>query len=193
MTFTENWFSAEQAEHISNLAQGVRHLGAVLEIGCWEGFSTYHIANKIYPDDVYCIDTWRGNETESIVTQVEHVSVTAAKERDVFKTFCENMDALTHGNYIVLRQDWRTIPLYTPTIAFLHIDAEHDYQSVYDCLTMFYPLVLAGGIVCGDDYKTASADRSDLNGGVERAVQEFFNALGIAVNADKNAWWIHKP
>jgi predicted O-methyltransferase YrrM len=194
VTFTEHWFSAEQADHISNLALGVKHLGAVVEIGCWEGFSTHYIAKKIFPDDIYCIDTWRGNETESLVTNIEHGSVTAAKERDVFKTFCDNMDTLTKGNYIVMRQDWRSVVLYDPTVlAFLHIDAEHDYQSVFDCITRFYPFIVKGGIMCGDDFRTADIGRADLHGGVERAVREYFEPLGITVHTDYNAWWIYKP
>ncbi len=189
MTFTENWFSAQQADHIADLAYGVRHLGVVLEIGCWEGFSTYHIANKISPDDIYCIDTWAG----SVAEDENHTTVLKAKERDVFKTFCDNMDSLTIGNYIVLREDWRSTVLYSPTVfSFVHIDAEHDYKSVYDCITKFYPFIAQGGVMCGDDYQTASADRADLQGGVERAVKEYFEPLGVIIHTAHNAWWIFK-
>ena len=32
--------------------------------------------------------------------------------------------------------------------------------------------MVKGGIICGDDYQTASIYRHDLHGGVERAVKE---------------------
>lgn len=190
MTFHERWMSDEQAQHIANLAASVKGKGSIVEIGCWEGFSTHYIANAVYPEDVFCIDTWAGNVDE----HAEHVSVVAATQRDIFQSFQENMDTLTQGNYIVYRTNSKTIHLHgTEQIAFLHIDASHDYTSVTQDITLWYPFIVSGGIMCGDDYKTASADRADLQGGVEKAVQDFFTPRGITVHLLHNAWWIYKP
>lgn len=186
MTFNETWMSKQQAEHIAGLARSVIGRGIFVEIGCWEGFSTYHIAQAIDPELLCCVDTWRGNEDENMA----HPSVTAAKERNVYQTFCDNMDQLTTGNYIPYRMDWRAaLSVLARPIAFLHIDASHDYTSVKETIDMWYPWVVHGGIICGDDFKTANATRDDLHGGVERAVRDCFDNQ---FESNYNAWWKHK-
>ena len=172
--FHENWYSGEQLSILSNLLPRVKHLeGLSIEIGCWEGRSAQVIANKIYPDTLTCNDTWMGNLEESKVTGTINISETIAKERDVFAVFKKNMDVLTKGNYTVVRQDcleWLKT-LDTP-VKFCHIDACHDYKSVYDTIQLLLPHVVKGGILCGDDYCNAGIHRTDLQGGVERAVTE---------------------
>ena len=42
--------------------------GNIIEIGCWEGKSTYHIANSCYPETLICNDAWLGNTAESNLT-----------------------------------------------------------------------------------------------------------------------------
>jgi len=186
MTFTENWFSVDQASLISGLAYLVKDRGLVVEIGCWEGKSTYHIANAIYPTTLYAIDTWRGNEDESM----EHPSVIAAKERNVYQRFNDNMAALTQGNVIAIQSDWRdALALIPGPVGFLHIDAAHDYVSVFAMLVAWYPCMIKGGIICGDDFKTADASRADLGGGVELAVRTFFTDRTI--HSEHNAWWVY--
>jgi Methyltransferase domain len=188
MTFHDTWFHPNQAAQIAALAAQVHERGICVEIGCWEGFSTHYIANAIHPTPLYAVDTWRGNEDES----ADHPSVLFAKERDVYATFEANMRALTKGNVIAMQLDWRdAITLFRGGIAFLHIDAAHDYTSMIDMLVAWYPKMLPGGIICGDDYKTASSSRADLQGGVERAVTEYFQQQGLTVHTDHNAWWVY--
>lgn len=57
-------------------------------------------------------------------------------------------------------------------ISFCHIDASHDYNSVKKTIEMILPNMVYGGVLCGDDILYANVNRPDLNGGVERAVQE---------------------
>ena len=191
MTFRENWYSTQQAHHIAELATTMRDKGMCMEIGCWEGFSTYYIANAIYPTQLLCVDTWQG----SIAENVNHVSVIEAEKRDVYRQFRDNMQALTKGNYLTFVYDWRgIIPILKGAgyeFSFVHIDAEHDYQSVYDCIEMLYPLMVHGGIMCGDDFTSANIARTDLGGGVEKAVRDFFGAKGIEIHSANNAWWIY--
>lgn len=63
--FNENWYMDIQCEHLKLLAKTVKHLnGKCIEIGCWEGKSTYNLANELYPDILLCNDTWLGNIEE---------------------------------------------------------------------------------------------------------------------------------
>lgn len=178
--FNENWYSNEQCMELAKLVSSIKHLeGDIIEIGCWEGKSTTYIANTCYPENIICNDTWRGNIDEGIVTGVKHSSTEIAETRDVYSRFIDNMNTLTKGNYIVKKMDCHDfMESYTRPIKFLHIDASHDYESVYKSIKMALPLIIDGGILCGDDFLSANMGRTDLQGGVERAVRELLPGFG---------------
>ena len=172
--FNENWYSEDQAFFLQRLIQNVKNIdGSIIEIGCWEGKSTSYIAKACYPESVICNDTWLGNVAESQLTGITHVTEIILKNRDVYSIFLNNMNNLTKGNYTVVKQDcleW--LKTYNEPIKFCHIDASHEYQSVYDTIKLIIPNLQKGGIVCGDDFLNANITRNDLGGGVERAVRE---------------------
>jgi predicted O-methyltransferase YrrM len=172
--FNEDWYSYTQCNDLKNLALQVKNIsGKVIEIGCWEGKSTCYIANTCYPENVVCNDTWLGNVQESIVTGNIHPTEVILKTRDVYQIFLNNMNSLTKGNYSVVKQDcieW--LKDYNEEIKFIHIDASHEYESVYKTIQLALPKMVKGGIICGDDFLSANIHRHDLHGGVERAVRE---------------------
>lgn len=195
--FHETWYGVNQlALLMRTLAKTVgrvdwredaRNLdGDIVELGCWEGRSTIALANIAAPAEVIAVDTWQGSSDE----HPEHPTVHSARERDVFTTFCRNVQNFTEGNVNPLRCDVHEfLAGYTGRMRFVHVDASHDYSSVRRTLERVLPHVVEGGIVCGDDLLTASLERADLDGGVERAVREClpgFSSVG-------NIWWWEKP
>jgi predicted O-methyltransferase YrrM len=141
--------------------------GLIVEIGCWEGRSSHRIANACYPQNLICVDTWEGNVDEG-----EPYSQLVAKQRDVHSTFLENMNELTQGNFKDFRMDCHEYLRGDRLYKFVHIDACHDYDSVKRTIEAILPRLVSGGVICGDDYLSASEERIDLNGGVMRAVKE---------------------
>jgi len=172
--FNEDWYSESQIRNLITLLQKVKGInGKIIEIGCWEGKSTISLANNCFPEILICNDTWLGNVNESIITGVTHITEIILKERDVYSIFIENMNNNTQKNYVVIKEDcleWLTH--FDGDIKFIHIDASHEYESVYETIKLVLPKLVKGGIICGDDYQTANMNRIDLHGGVERAVQE---------------------
>ena len=73
----------------------------------------------------------------------------------------------------------------TDDIKLCHIDASHDYESVKKTIEMIMPHIVKGGVICGDDIIAANKNRTDLEGGVERAVIETLPGHKI----DRNCWW----
>lgn len=144
MTFTEEWFSPANQKALGDLHDLTSHLtGDVVEIGCWQGRSTVALANAAYPSVVHAVDTWEGSPGE--------ISADLASERDVHAEFLANIDSHTAGNVVSHRMGWRD---YLPTsgpIRFLHIDAEHTRVEVRDNILAAKPLIVRGGIICGDD------------------------------------------
>jgi len=172
--FNENWYADDQINDLCRLAKEVRDLeGSIIEIGCWEGKSTYNLANTVYPENLICNDTWLGNVEESKCTGVKHVTEIILEQRDVYNIFKNNMDTLTKCNYEIVKKDcieW--LKTYDKPIKFCHIDASHEYESVYKTIELVLPKMIKGGIICGDDFFNANMGRTDLHGGVERAVRE---------------------
>ena len=142
--FGEMWFHPASQKALGDLHDRTTHLqGDVVEIGCWTGRSTVALANAAYPAVVHAVDTWNGSPGE--------ISAELAAERDVYSQFRANIEAFTAGNVIPHRMGWRE---YLPTsgpIRFLHIDAEHSYVEVRDNILAALPLMVPGGVICGDD------------------------------------------
>ena len=187
--FHENWYSDDQQKNLGNLSKMVSNLeGSCIEIGCWEGKSTYYLANQIYPEILICNDTWLGNVEESKITGVKHISEKIAEERDVYSIFINNMNSLTQKNYSVVKKDcleW--LKTYNNPVKFCHIDFSHEYESIYQTIQLLLPHVVKGGILCGDDFINLNIYCVELHGGVERAVRELLpNCRNIG-----NLWyWI---
>jgi len=173
-TFHEEWYHPEQIKELSKLAFDSKYpnhdfkVYKNLEIGCWEGRSTIAIANSVFPEELICVDTWKGNIDEG-----EPLSQKMAQERDVFGQFLDNMIECTKGNFTPFKTDCHSYIKETTNIfKFVHIDACHDYESVKKTIVSLLPKIVIGGILCGDDYLTANDQREDLYGGVMRAVKE---------------------
>jgi len=172
--FHENWYSDKQCNNLKNLLKKVKGLsGDIIEIGCWEGKSTVQLANVCFPEVLIVNDTFLGNIDESIITGITHPSELILKERDIESIFKSNMKQLTKGNYNLIKKDcFDFLRNYNSKIKFIHIDASHDYESVFAVIQLVLPKLVKGGIICGDDFLTSNITRTDLNGGVERAVRE---------------------
>ena len=172
--FNEDWYPDNQINDMCNLFNKVKELsGNIIEIGCWEGKSTSFLANKCYPEILICNDTWEGNIEESKISGNIHITEVICKQRDVYKIFINNMNLLTNSNYKIVRKDClKWLQEYKEPIKFIHIDASHDYDSVYKTINLILPNLIKGGIICGDDFYNASIKNYPLNGGVEKAVKD---------------------
>lgn len=166
----EDWYNTEQSLELQKTVDSVKHLaGLFLDLGVWQGWSTIIIANIIEPKIVTAVDWWRGN----IIEDPNHVTVQILKERDVYSEFLENIKTDTSGNVEVVKGDIiEYLERLEQKVAFAHIDASHEYESVDKTIKLLLPQIVTGGTICGDDFKNANAGRIDLRGGVERAVRE---------------------
>jgi predicted O-methyltransferase YrrM len=185
--FTEDWYSTQQLISLREACNKVATLaGCVVELGSWEGKSTCAIANVLKEDTVIAVDSWQGNLGEGN----SHPSVVAAKQRDVLSKFRENVKRFTDGNVEAVVSDcFAFLTAHKDPIKFCHIDASHDYASVKKAISMVQPFLVKGAVICGDDFMSANAKRSDLGGGVERAVVEMCPGF---VSQENFWYWINK-
>jgi len=182
--FTENWYADEQLVLLAVTVCQVRCLsGRIIEFGCWEGKSTCALARAALPETVIAVDNWTGSHTEG----EGHPTVQYAKQRDVLATFRANIAEHTAGNVHIVQSDHEAyIRLMTESVKFVHIDGAHDYVSVRQQIEGLKPYMVRGGIICGDDFLSASAQHPTLGGGVERAVREC--CFGFTLHGNFWSW-----
>ena len=152
--FNEQWFGQQSQERLAELVGLIDDVpGLIIEIGSWEGRSTIALANAAHPRTVHAVDTWQGSPGE--------VSSALAAERDVHGQFWANVAEWTDGNVTGHRMGWRDFVLdgWVTNVAFLFIDAEHTYREVADTIDVFLPLMVQGGVICGDDATIHQCDR----------------------------------
>lgn len=186
--FHENWYHMGKIRALLSAFEHVRDLsGRVIEIGCWEGKSTSFLTRACWPNVLQAVDTWAGNQDEA----ADHPSAIAARERDVSAAFLRNMFVLTRGHFQAHRiRSMDYLAADRSPVKFCHLDASHDYRSVKAEIEAVLPLVVSGGILCGDDFENASLQNPTpgMDGGVERAVRELLPGF----RNDGNFWWWRK-
>ena len=111
---------------------------------------------------MYAVDTFKGSPGE--------ISAKLAVKRDVFAQFRANVKAYTLGNVTPFLMDWRQFVPTSEPVALVFIDAEHSYDEVRATVEAFRPLLVAGGIMCGDDFHHGPVRQAvtDVLGEVER-------------------------
>lgn len=169
--FGEAWFPQQSCEVLERLARStLRCSGAVIEVGSWTGRSTCTLANAVWPLNVRAVDTWNGSPGE--------ISAELAAERDVFAQFRRNVVACTRGNVWPYRMGWRDyFAEHQDPVKFCFIDAEHSYVEVKENIEAVLPLMVSGGVLCGDDVHHPP---------VHQAVMD---VLGGDVNVEATLWW----
>ena len=164
----------------------------VIEIGCWLGSSTRHIAQFI-PEDgvVYAIDHWLGspNEDNSVFDM-----------ENLYKQFLSNVihTNLTH-KIIPIRMSSTEAALLFSMLKkmrikeikpdLIYIDATHDFNNVYQDLVLWFPFVKGHGTLCGDDYFW-DYDPFRGPGPVMRAVDTFARENQLQVQHDGWMWYL---
>lgn len=143
--FGEQWFCQQSQDLLAELGRSVKDVdGLIIEIGSWSGRSTCALANAVYPRVVHAVDTWSGSPGE--------ISSDLAAQRDVFAQWQANVAEFTKGNVFAHRMGWREyVPQIDQPVALVFIDAEHTEVEVRENVAAVLPLVVASGVICGDD------------------------------------------
>lgn len=157
-----------------------RNVRTVIEVGSWLGLSTRDIARTL-PEEgiVYAIDHWLGSPNEDN---------SSFDIPNLYRQFLSNVihENLTH----------KIIPLRMSSIEaawnldiqpdLIYLDATHDFYSVYEDLTLWFPFVKGHGVLCGDDYLWGH----DLP--VQRAVHLFAQQRNLIVHAEGWFWYLEE-
>ena len=148
MRFDDVWMPAWQLNKLCELAIMSSPVGEAIEIGVYQGLSAISIANAIYPATLHAVDHWEG----STDFRPEMLA------RDNYGIFLSNIAEGVRGNIQIHKQDWSEFAHlwsdhnWDSKIGFLHLDAEHTRNEVYDQIKAFLPYMAEGSNMAGDDY-----------------------------------------
>lgn len=160
-----------------------------VEIGCYRGRSTAFLATEILNSNkkitLNCVDTWLGSP-EHLRGGLAYDMATDIPD-GLFKLFLNNL-------YPFLGKEWFRIireksvdasKLFADeSLDMVLIDAAHDYVSVTEDISAWYPKIKKNKILAGDDYGWES---------VKKAVDDFFGESIQTMDKDMNGYantWI---
>ncbi len=152
----------------------------VVEVGCWMGASTMHMASMLPKDGkLYAVDHWLGSE--------EHQDGGAAWSPHlpyIYEQFLSNI-IHTQFTHIVVPMRMTSLEaskkLTDLSADFIFIDASHDFDSVYADLTAWFPKVKGHGLLCGDDWGYPP---------ICEAVMQFAEENNLDVEAPGDYMWV---
>lgn len=156
----ESLIPAARLELLGLLAKRVCLLpGAVAEIGVYRGGSAARLAYILPGRPLHLFDTFEGLPEPGLD---DGPTCTAGRfSASVLTVLAKVPDAIIHQGKLDACSHVPQIPY-----AFVHIDVDL-FQSTFDVLTLFYPLVMPGGIIAVDDYGSKHTP------GATRAVDTF--------------------
>jgi glycosyltransferase involved in cell wall biosynthesis/predicted O-methyltransferase YrrM len=174
----QGWLDHSTREKLRELL-AARAAHVVVELGSWLGLSTRFLAEQLPPNGkVYAVDTWLGSE------EINRQAAMARRLPDLYQRFLSNV---IHAGLTD-----RIVPVRMTTVEaaaaldvlpdLVFVDASHQEADVYADIMAWYPRLMPGGVLCGDDWNSYQSVRS----GVERAAGE----LQRRVEHQGNCWWL---
>ncbi len=175
----------------------------IVEVGAWKGASTAHMAGLCkglgLETVIYSVDCWVGPLGVRLAKTPKSHIPTHWTAPTFYQQFLYNIHKTGHSDCVVPFQamsvpaakvlgDWGVRP------ELIYEDAAHDFQSTWDELNVYWPLLAPGGIMLGDDYRSQKHVYGEMDvGAAVRKFAEVNNLKYHVTNDTRDAqWWIEK-
>lgn len=159
-----------------------------VEVGCKEGRTTGFVLANCPDIRVIAIDPWMKQDASDDPTRETYESWDFAEiEREFAKNISDHEYECT---FLQMTSEQAAKHVVTPNAEckppfdVVFIDALHDYDSVMQDISLWWPLVREGGFICGHDYQHKFP-------GVMRAVADHFPLMRVGVCPD-SVWFVQK-
>jgi hypothetical protein len=170
----QGWYA--NGEQLESLIKS-RKVKTIVEVGCWLGLSTRHMASILPPNGkLYAVDHWLGSIEHT--TRPEFSQILPC----LYEQFLSNVIHAKLTDIIIpIRMDSQKAAFYLESVSpdLVYLDASHDTASVHADLIAWFPLIRGHGILCGDDWYWES---------VRVAVNHFAFEHRLKVESCGNFW-----
>mgnify|MGYP003327644338 CR=1 FL=1 len=190
MNYTDinGWFTFEDVyDFVSNK---LGENSNFLEIGVFEGKSIIYLAEKVKEKkkkiNLFALDSFTGSENDESMKKHACNSVGG----NLYLKFLNNLIKCNVANLVtplIGRSEIVCSVFPDDFFDFIYIDAAHDYDSVKEDLTNWYPKLKINGIIAGHDYVPNS-----LNNEVVMAVNDFFREKKMKITNWGISWLVTK-
>ena len=156
--------------HLSSVKSGFKYL----EIGSFEGISSYFISEYLMLKEIYCVDTWEGSPEHHQINfkNIELNFDNNSKDIKNLKKFKTTSDDF----FIKNKEDFDII----------YVDGLHTYNQVKKDLINALKALKSDGIIICDDYLwNLDGDKSDIPVQAINEIVREFNLKIIAVTANQ--------
>jgi MMP 1-O-methyltransferase len=154
----DGWLSSNEALGLYDVASRLPAGAVVVEIGSWQGKSTYCIAKGLKSGTVNAIDPF--NAAGGADEGSEKIYLDKKQNKDLMQGFIDNMTSRNVMDKIVVKRGYSfDFANEFPRIDFLFIDGDHSIEGCQRDFEMFSPKLVSGGYIAFHDFYP---DRSDL-------------------------------
>lgn len=149
-----------------------------VEVGSWKGQSAAFLAVEIINSskniELYCVDTWKGNNEEG------HKNDPDVVDNTLYERFLSNVQPLNSViKPIRLPSIEAALTFEDNSVDFVFIDASHEYEDVKADLNAWYPKIKSSGVFAGHDYRWPP---------VMQAVDEFCASKKLTIEEQEHSW-----
>ena len=147
----DGWLTEQEAMGLFLLAFKAPRNAKIVEIGSWQGKSTYCLAKGLRSGKIYAIDPFNADagfdeDSEKIYSVKKGVD-------DLYDTFIHNMTKLKVLSKIVTKRGYSyQFPDEFDKIDVLFIDGDHSIEGCKLDFELFSPKVVIGGYIAFHDY-----------------------------------------
>lgn len=154
---------SEYGPYYADIVNKLKDGDTIVEVGSWKGRSTVYMAVEIINSGknikFYAVDTFTGS--------AEHNPNDFINDA-VYVEFMKNIEPVKDIITVIRKPSIEASALFKNNeLAFVFLDAAHDYDNVKKDIAHWYPKVKTGSIIAGHDYDPGWV-------GVIKAVDEQF-------------------
>lgn len=144
------WLSSREATGLYKVAQELPKNAVVVEIGSWQGKSTFCILSGLKSGKVYAIDPFNASGGEDWNEGEYQQKATGI---DLLETFKSNVGKFIRAGKVEIRQGFSNqFSDEFGQIDFLFIDGDHSINGCLEDYNLYSSKVVKGGFIAFHDY-----------------------------------------
>jgi MMP 1-O-methyltransferase len=149
----DGWLSETEALALYDLARSLKKDASVLEIGVWQGKSTYCLARGLSGGTVTVIDPFNADGGADAGSEAVYREIKKEKQLDLLETFQRNLELGKVASKVKTLQGYsREFVGSVQAIDLLFIDGDHSIEGCSFDFDAYQDAVLPGGYLLFHDY-----------------------------------------